>query len=28
MTAKGKEVLDVRAGKIIKDQCKLWRWGE
>ena len=28
MTVKGKEVLDVKAGKIIKDQCKLWRWEE
>ena len=28
MTVKGKEVLDVNAGKIIKDQCKLWKWEE
>ena len=26
MTVKGKEVLDVNAGKIIKDQCNLWKW--
>lgn len=26
MTVKGKEVLDVNAGKIIKDQCSLWKW--
>jgi len=26
MTVKGKEVLDVTAGKIIKDKCKLWEW--
>jgi len=26
MTVKGKEVLDVGAGKIIRDQCKLWEW--
>ena len=28
MTVKGKEVLDANAGKIIKDQCKLWKWEE
>lgn len=27
MTVKGKEVLNVSPGKIIKDQCSLWRWG-
>ncbi len=26
MTVKGKEVLDVTAGNIIKDQCNLWKW--
>ena len=28
MTVKGKEVLDVNAGKTIKDQCNLWKWEE
>lgn len=26
MTVKGKEVLDVSAGKTIKDKCNLWNW--
>jgi len=26
MTVKGKEVLDVSAGKTIKDKCSLWDW--
>ncbi|MDR3596165.1 amidohydrolase family protein [Clostridium sp.] len=26
MTVKGKEVLDVKAGRIIKDKCGLWKW--
>lgn len=28
MTVKGKEVLDVNPGKIIKSQCNLWKWEE
>ncbi len=28
MTVKGKEVLDVNPGKIIKAQCNLWKWEE
>ena len=26
MTVKGKEVLDVNAGKTIKSECELWKW--
>ncbi|WP_297426196.1 amidohydrolase family protein [Clostridium sp.] len=26
MTVKGKEILDVNAGRTIKDKCELWRW--
>ena len=26
MTVKGKEVLDVNAGTIIKDKCEVWKW--
>ena len=28
MTVKGKEILDVNAGKVIRDQCNLWKWEE
>lgn len=28
MTVKGKDVLDVKAGKIIKDKWDLWNWTE
>lgn len=28
MTVRGREVLDVSAGKIIKDKCELWKWEE
>lgn len=28
MTVKGKEVLNVKAGKTIKDKCELWKWRE
>lgn len=26
MTVKGKEVLDVNAGNVIKDKCEFWKW--
>lgn len=26
MTVKGKEVLNVKAGRMIKDKCELWKW--
>jgi N-acyl-D-amino-acid deacylase len=26
MTVKGKEVLNVKAGRVIKDKCELWKW--
>lgn len=28
MTVKGKEVLDVNAGKTLKGKCELWKWEE
>jgi N-acyl-D-amino-acid deacylase len=26
MTVKGKEVLDVNAGTVIRDKCEVWKW--
>ncbi|WP_242835770.1 amidohydrolase family protein [Clostridium sp. DL-VIII] len=26
ITVKGKEVLDVNAGNVIKDKCEFWKW--